>query len=53
MNRKKALLLIVIAAAVVLAVCYSYYTFLRVLVIRWTIGTDLPDWLKVWLWGWK
>lgn len=53
MKRKKIMLAIAIIAALVFAIWYSYHSYFRLLVIRWTMHLDLPGWLKAWLLGWR
>lgn len=49
---KKRLLIIAIIIALLFAIWYSYHTYFRLLVIRRTMGMDLPGWLKILIWGW-
>lgn len=52
MKNKKWILAIAIVIAVIVAIVYSFDTYGRLLLIRWTINMDLPGWLQALLWGW-
>lgn len=53
---KKCVLAILIAVAVIFAVLVSVVVFLslfdRLILVRWTMNSSLPEWLKAFLWGW-
>lgn len=52
MKNKKWILAIAIVLAVIVAIVYSFETYGRLLLIRWTMNMDLPGWLQALLWGW-
>ena len=52
MKNKKWILAIAIVIAVIVAIVYSFETYGRLLLIRWTINMDLPGWLQALIWGW-
>lgn len=52
MKNKKWILAIAIVIAVIVAIVYSFDTYGRLLLIRWTINMDLPGWLQALIWGW-
>lgn len=52
MKNKKWILVIAILLAVIVAIVYSFETYGRLLLIRWTMKMDLPGWLQAMLWGW-
>lgn len=53
---KKCVLAFLIAVFVIFAVLVSVGIFLslfdRLTLVRWTMNSDLPEWLKAFLWGW-
>ena len=53
---KKCVLAILIAVAVLFTVLVSIGIFLslfdRLTLVRWTMESGLPEWLKAFLWGW-
>lgn len=52
MKNKKWIIAIAIVIAVIVAIVYSFETYGRLLLIRWTMNMDLPGWLQALLWGW-
>lgn len=52
MKNKKWILAIAIVIAVIVAIVYSFETYGRLLLIRWTMNMDLPGWLQALIWGW-
>ena len=52
MKNKKWILAIAIVIAVIVAIVYSFDTYGRLLLIRWTMNMDLPGWLQAMIWGW-
>lgn len=52
MKNKKWILAITIVLAVIVAIVYSFETYGRLLLIRWTMHMNLPGWLQALLWGW-
>ena len=52
MKNRKWILAIAIVIAVIVAIVYSFETYGRLLLIRWTINMDLPGWLQALIWGW-
>lgn len=52
MKNKKWILAIAIVIAVIVAIVYSFDTYGRLLLIRWTMNMDLPGWLQALIWGW-
>ena len=53
---KKCVLAVLIAATVIFAVLASVIIFLslfdRLTLVRWTMNSNIPEWLKAFLWGW-
>lgn len=49
--RKKIILIVLIALSLAVALGYSY-EFFRLAIIRATIHLPLPEWVKVFIWGW-
>lgn len=52
MKNRKLILAIAIVIAVIVAIVYSFETYGRLLLIRWTMNMDLPGWLQALIWGW-
>ncbi|MDD6966372.1 MAG: hypothetical protein PUK18_02560 [Firmicutes bacterium] len=52
MKNRKWILAIAIVIAVIVAIVYSFDTYGRLLLIRWTMNMDLPGWLQALIWGW-
>ena len=52
MKNRKWILAIAIVIAVIVAIVYSFETYGRLLLIRWTMNMDLPGWLQALIWGW-
>ena len=52
MKNKKWILVVAIVIAVIVAIVYSFVTYGRLLLIRWTMNMDLPGWIQALIWGW-
>lgn len=50
--KRKTILVIAVILATLAALLYCWNTFGRLLVIRATMGTGLPEWAKAIIWGW-
>ena len=49
--RRKTILIILVVLSLAAALVYSWDLF-RLAVIRATINMPLPEWVKVFIWGW-